>query len=114
MTSGDKPFAKQFCDFFKDKDYSNPMEESKKEIERLVPLAVAVMRTILDDSSASLEQKFKAAKTVLDLSGFCSPCSTESDSVQGIFAEFSLDQIADLKITADKILKRFERKRSAE
>lgn len=105
MTLDDNTFEKLFKDCLAQKK-QNPLSESQKEVENLVPVAIGVMKSILTDESASLEQKFKAAKTVLDLSGFTadSDCANRANAVSGLLGELSLDQITDLKVTADKIL----------
>ena len=81
-----------------------PETKIKFELEKLLPDAINVMRDVLKSDSTSIDQKFKASKTIIDLSDLNKSQSPAQPPLNRFLDRLSTQEIADLKKTADKIL----------
>ncbi|MDX9703858.1 MAG: hypothetical protein RBU23_12575 [Candidatus Auribacterota bacterium] len=97
--------VKQFQQLVAPERTACSMDAVKQEIESLVPLALSVLRDFLNREEISFEQKFKAAKYILDISSIGEEAAKAgSPQVTAMIQTFSNDQLAGLRQTADSLL----------
>ncbi len=110
--SKEKSLAQQFKDLIQSTD--QPETGIKDELTKLLPEAIDVMRDLLRSDSASIDQKFKASKMVIDLSDLSDRTHSARAPLDDFLDQLSTQEIIDLKRTADKILADWEKADTAE
>ncbi len=86
------------------------LDKAHKELENLLPHALRILEQVLNSNDATLEQKFRAAKTVIDLTShgkdrFRSP--SQPDPSQ-ILQNLTPSELKTLRTDASRILAKWE------
>lgn len=103
----EKSLAEQFKELIQPPE--QPETKIKLELEKLLPDAINVMRDVLQSESTSIDQKFKASKTIIDLSDLNKNQTPAQPPLNRFLSQLSTQEIANLKKTADKILTNWEK-----
>ncbi len=95
-------------------DTQPAIDAVRQEIESLVPQALAVCRDFLSCDEASMDQKFKVAKYILDISSIGTELAkAKSPHVSTLIQNCSPEQLADLRKTADRLIVSLRQKKKA-
>lgn len=116
-SSGNTPYDNDyempdFVDALPDTQPESGLKKARTQIDELLPEAIGIIKEVIHSGDASLDQKFKAAKAIIDLTSLGkdpAPNEDQPSNALSIIRDLTLDQLTELKSMVHRIIEEYEK-----